>query len=112
LWLARDGYWYIRPEEHRTISVREAACNQTLPDWFRFAGRRSDAFRQIGNAVPPMLARAAAQALLPAAADRVAVAEDTDRKGGTRGSPSGPHTNAAVPTGTSYPDPTVGRRWR
>jgi DNA (cytosine-5)-methyltransferase 1 len=61
--IARDGYWYIHPEEHRTLTVREAARIQTFPDWFRFAGPRSDAFRQIGNAVPPMLGEAAARAL-------------------------------------------------
>jgi DNA (cytosine-5)-methyltransferase 1 len=45
--------------------VREAARIQTFPDRFRFAGTRSDAFRQIGNAVPPLLGRAAAMAVAP-----------------------------------------------
>ncbi|MGW5031112.1 DNA cytosine methyltransferase [Streptomyces nigra] len=63
--IAKDGYGYIHPEQHRTLSVREAARIQTFPDWFRFAGVRSDAFRQIGNAVPPMLGQAAAEALRP-----------------------------------------------
>ncbi|MBM0274464.1 DNA cytosine methyltransferase [Micromonospora tarensis] len=62
--IAKDGYWYIHPEEHRTLTVREAARIQTFPDSFRFAGTRSDAFRQIGNAVPPMLGEAAALALM------------------------------------------------
>jgi DNA (cytosine-5)-methyltransferase 1 len=53
--LAKDGYWYIHPEQHRTLSVREAARIQTFPDWFRFAGQPSHRYRQIGNAVPPML---------------------------------------------------------
>lgn len=62
--IAKDGYWYIHPEEHRTLTVREAARIQTFPDRFRFAGSRSDAFRQIGNAVPPALAQAVGGALL------------------------------------------------
>jgi len=63
--IAKDGYWYIHPEEHRTLTVREAARIQTFPDLFRFSGTRSDAFRQIGNAVPPMLGEQAAAAVAP-----------------------------------------------
>lgn len=62
--IAKDGYWYIHPWEQRTLTVREAARVQTFPDRFRFAGSRSDAFKQIGNAVPPLLGRAAASALV------------------------------------------------
>lgn len=63
--IAKDGYWYIHPEENRTLTVREAARIQTFPDHFRFSGTRSDAFRQIGNAVPPLLARSVATCLNP-----------------------------------------------
>lgn len=61
--LAKDGYWYIHPDQDRTISVREAARIQTFPDWFRFAGQPSLRFRQIGNAVPPLLAESVGRAL-------------------------------------------------
>jgi DNA (cytosine-5)-methyltransferase 1 len=54
--IARDGYWYIHPEQHRTLSIRESARIQTFPDWFRFAGYPTTQYRQIGNAVPPALA--------------------------------------------------------
>ena len=61
--IAKDGYWYIHPSEPRTLTVREAARIQTFPDWFRFAGTRSHAFTQIGNAVPPALATSVARAI-------------------------------------------------
>lgn len=62
--IAKDGYWYIHPAEQRTLTVREAARIQTFPDRFRFAGSRSHAFRQIGNAVPPALGEAVGRELL------------------------------------------------
>jgi DNA (cytosine-5)-methyltransferase 1 len=61
--IAKDGYWYIHPEQNRTLTVREAARIQTFPDWFRFAGPPSNAFKQVGNAVPPRLGLAVGRAL-------------------------------------------------
>ena len=66
--LAKDGYWYIHPEQNRTLSVREAARIQTFPDRYRFAGSMTSRFAQIGNAVPPMLARAVGSAVRDALA--------------------------------------------
>jgi DNA (cytosine-5)-methyltransferase 1 len=62
--IAKDGYWYIHPVQHRTITVREAARLQTFPDDFRFSGPPSAAFKQIGNAVPPMLGEHLARAVV------------------------------------------------
>ena len=68
--IAKDGYWYIHPEQHRTISIREAARIQTFPDDFRFAGMPTHRFRQIGNAVPPILGKAVGESLARALRSR------------------------------------------
>jgi DNA (cytosine-5)-methyltransferase 1 len=62
--IAKDGYWYIHPDQHRTLSIREAARIQTFPDTFRFAGEPTHRLRQIGNAVPPLLAEALGNSLI------------------------------------------------
>jgi DNA (cytosine-5)-methyltransferase 1 len=64
--IAKDGYWYIHPSQHRTITIREAARIQTFPDRVRFAGPPSSAFRQIGNAVPPRLAERVGRSVIDA----------------------------------------------
>lgn len=55
---------YGHPEQHRPISVREAAALQTFPDDFRFVGRIKSATRQVGNAVPVLLAHAVGEAIV------------------------------------------------
>jgi DNA (cytosine-5)-methyltransferase 1 len=52
------------PEQNRAISAREAACLQTFPRYFSFAGSLSSKARQIGNAVPPLMAKAIAQSFI------------------------------------------------
>ncbi len=71
--LGKDSYSHIHydSKQARTISVREAARLQSFPDGFRLSGTMNPAFKQIGNAVPPLLAKAIAtqmmQTLKPAA---------------------------------------------
>lgn len=54
---------YGHPEQHRPLTLREGARLQGFPDWFTFVGTRHDMRRQIGNAVPPPLAKAAGLAI-------------------------------------------------
>ncbi len=49
---------FIHPAQDRLISFREAARLQSFPDDYRFLGSNSSMYKQIGNAVPPLLARA------------------------------------------------------
>ena len=64
--LGKDGYSHIHYDsaQARTVSVREAARLQSFPDGFRFCGTMNPAFRQIGNAVPPLLAKALAEEIM------------------------------------------------
>ena len=54
---------YGHPEQHRSLTLREGARLQGFPDHFRFYGTRYDVRLQIGNAVPPPLAKAAGLAI-------------------------------------------------
>jgi DNA (cytosine-5)-methyltransferase 1 len=59
------------PTQDRAISLREAACLQTFPRDFRFAGLLNSRAKQVGNAVPPLLAERFANSFLEAESRRL-----------------------------------------
>lgn len=77
--MGKDTYAYVHPYEPRTISVREAARVQSFPDWFAFEGAAlTDAFKMVGNAVPPMLSHGVAERLARILSAREAIADASD----------------------------------
>jgi DNA (cytosine-5)-methyltransferase 1 len=78
--MGKDTYSHIHydGQQCRTVSVREAARLQSFPDGFAFAGAMNAAFRQIGNAVPPLLGLAVARVVKEQLDQAAQSAERTD----------------------------------
>jgi DNA (cytosine-5)-methyltransferase 1 len=66
----RKSMW-IHPTKNRALSIREAARLQSFQDTYKFIGTKDSQYQQVGNAVPPLLARAVAERLLELLGEKV-----------------------------------------
>jgi DNA (cytosine-5)-methyltransferase 1 len=72
---------YIHPEQNRTLSIREAARLQSFQDGYRFEGSLAEIRKQIGNAVPTVLAERIARAIRPAVRADMGLGQDSEDEG-------------------------------
>jgi DNA (cytosine-5)-methyltransferase 1 len=59
-----EGVPHLLDIRLRMLQPHELAAAQSFPEWYQFAGKREDVVKQIGNAVPPLLAQAIAETVI------------------------------------------------